>query len=92
MPDLRRQLPDRGNGVLDEESLGIYGKHHLANLVRVLARYVLQGSLDALGLYRHPETRRSTAHLDRDSYHSPHPLSALDSHDHYSSIILHDLH
>ena len=41
MPDLRRQLPDRGDRVLDEENLVIYRKHHLADLARVLARHVL---------------------------------------------------
>jgi hypothetical protein len=72
-PALRRYLPDRGNAVLDEESLGINGKSYLAYFAGVLPRHVLQGSLDALGLYCHPETRRSTAHLDRDPYHFPTP-------------------
>jgi hypothetical protein len=70
---LRRQLPDRGKRVLDEESLGIYGKRHLALFAGVLPRRDLQRPLDALGLYSHLETRRATPHLNRDPYHLPTP-------------------
>ena len=66
---LRRQLPDRGNGVLDDEGLGINGKRNLALFAGVLPRRDLQGSLDALGSYRRPETRCAAAHMDRDPYH-----------------------
>src|ERR687895_346727 len=66
---LRRQLPDGGSGVLDKESLGIYGKRHLALFALVLPNRDLQRPLDALGLYHHPETRGAAAHLDRDPYH-----------------------
>jgi len=81
IPSLRRALrcclPDRGNWVLDEEGLGIYGKRYLAHFAGVLLGHVLQGSLDALGLYCHPETRRAAANLDRDPYHFPTPAFRL---------------
>jgi hypothetical protein len=70
---LRRKLPNRGNGILDEESLGIDGKRHLASFAGVQPRHDLQRPLDALGLYRHLETRGAAAHLDRDPYHLPTP-------------------
>jgi hypothetical protein len=60
---LRRELLKRGNGVLDDEGLGIYGKRYLANFAGVLPCHDFQGSLDALGLYRYPETRGTAAHL-----------------------------
>jgi hypothetical protein len=49
------------------------GKHHLALFAWVLPRHDLQASLDALGLYRHLETRCAAAHLNRDPYHLPTP-------------------
>ena len=55
-------------------SLWIY-ERNLALLAGVLPRHDLQGSLDALRLYRHTETRRSIAHLNRDPYHLCTPLS-----------------
>jgi len=61
---LRRQLPIRDNEALNKESLGIDGKRYLALFAGVLPRHDLQGSLDALGLYRHPESRGATTHLD----------------------------
>src|SRR5918995_5875383 len=70
---LGRQLPNRNSAFLDEEGLGIYGKRHLAGFAGVLPRHDLQGSLDALGLHHHPETRGAAAHLDRDPYHLPTP-------------------
>jgi hypothetical protein len=70
---LRRQLPIRDNVVLNKESLGIDGKRYLALFAGVVQRHNLQGSLDALGLYRRPETRGAAAHPDRDPYHLPTP-------------------
>ena len=70
---LRRQLPDRGKRILDEESRGIYGKRYLALFAGVLPRHDLQRPLDALSLYRHLETRCAADDLDRDPYHLPTP-------------------
>src|SRR5829696_6301529 len=44
-----------------------------SRFVRVFSLADLQGSFDALGLYRHPETRGAAAHLDRDPNHLPTP-------------------
>jgi hypothetical protein len=70
---LRRQLTIRDNRLLNKECLGIDGKRYLTLFAGVLPRHDLQGSLDALGLYRDPETRGAAAHLDRDPYHLPTP-------------------
>ena len=78
---LRCQLPIRDRRILNKESLGIDGKCYLALFAGDLARHDLQGSLDALGPYRHPESRGATTHLDRDPYHlltpSFHPKIAM---------------
>ena len=70
---LRCQLPIRDRRILNKESLGIDGKSYLALFAGVLLRHDLQGSFDALGLYRYPETGGAATHLDRDPYHVPTP-------------------
>ena len=68
---LGRRFLDFGDGILDEEDLGIEGEGYSALLVGVVPPRDLQRPLDAFGLHHHPETDRAALNLHRDPYHLP---------------------
>src|ERR687894_992842 len=59
----------RHSSVLDVELLGLDREHHLGRAAGILALHDLQGTLDALGLYRYSIPGGTSAYFNRDSYH-----------------------
>ena len=70
---LGRRFVDSGDGILDEEGLGIEGEGHPALFIGVVPPRYLQGPLDTLGLHHCPETSGTAANLHRNPYHHATP-------------------
>ncbi len=66
---LERDYPCSSGGILDEETLGIYGELHLDVAAGVAPGRNAQRPPDALGPNRHGETGSSTTYFDGNSYH-----------------------
>ena len=66
---LERDYPCLSSGILDEETLGIYGELHSEVVGGVPPRHEAQRSPDALGPNCHGETGDPVTRFDGDFYH-----------------------